>query len=70
MHVLSYILNWSSVVLNPLIYVATQERYRQAVRYLIQGFAPAAKRTQSFALNRQKQDSAFRSSVSEDHQMS
>ena len=34
LHVFCYILNWSSVMMNPVIYVATQSSYRLAIRSL------------------------------------
>ena len=34
LHVFCYILNWSSVMMNPVIYVATQSSYRMAIRSL------------------------------------
>ena len=34
LHVLCYIINWISVIMNPIIYVATQEKYRVAIRLL------------------------------------
>lgn len=33
-HILSYIINWLSVIVNPIIYVATQKRYQEAIRLL------------------------------------
>ena len=36
-HVFTYILNWTSVVMNPAIYVGTQEKYRIALRLLFSG---------------------------------
>ena len=33
LHVMFYVLNWISVVMNPVIYFFTQERYRDAFRY-------------------------------------
>merc|ERR1712029_1107950 len=33
-HVICYIINWLSVIMNPLIYVVTQERYRIAYKHL------------------------------------
>ena len=35
LHVLCYIINWSSVVMNPAIYVATQPKYRMAIKILL-----------------------------------
>jgi len=35
LHVLCYIINWSSVVMNPAIYVATQPKYRMAIKMLV-----------------------------------
>ena len=32
LHVMFYVLNWISVVMNPIIYFFTQERYRDAFR--------------------------------------
>ena len=34
LHVLTYVINWSSVVMNPIIYVATQSKYRVAIKIL------------------------------------
>ena len=31
LHVLCYIINWFAVLINPIIYVMTQERYRVAI---------------------------------------
>merc|ERR1712172_31432 len=33
LHILSYIINWSSVVINPIIYVVTQKKYQDALKY-------------------------------------
>ena len=35
LHVLCYIINWLSVVMNPAIYVATQPMYRMAFKMLV-----------------------------------
>ena len=35
LHVLCYIINWLSVVMNPAIYVATQPMYRMAIKMLV-----------------------------------
>ena len=32
-HILSYIINWSSVVINPIIYVVSQKKYQDALKY-------------------------------------
>ena len=32
-HVLCYIINWSSVVINPIIYVVSQKKYQDALKY-------------------------------------
>ena len=33
LHILSYIINWSSVVINPIIYVVSQKKYQDALKY-------------------------------------
>ena len=33
LHILSYIINWSSVVINPITYVVTQKKYQDALKY-------------------------------------
>ena len=65
----TYILNWSSPIVNPAIYVITQERYRQAFEYLFRGFVTkkggfANGPNSSYVMNRRR-GSNLRSSVSE-----
>merc|ERR1712018_1029681 len=33
LHILSYIINWSSVVINPIIYVVSQKKYQDAIMH-------------------------------------
>eukprot|EP00095_Tigriopus_kingsejongensis_P007204 maker-scaffold192_size271026-snap-gene-1.21 protein:Tk07204 transcript:maker-scaffold192_size271026-snap-gene-1.21-mRNA-1 annotation:"gustatory receptor trehalose 1" len=63
LHVASYIVNWLSVIMNPTIYVATQERYRQAFQYLFGVIIPSQRTpTERVRMNR---TSRRRSSVSD-----
>lgn len=63
LHVASYIVNWLAVIMNPTIYVATQERYRHAFKYLI-GHVIPSQRTPTERL-RMDRTSRRRSSVSD-----
>ena len=33
-HAVSYVINWASVVINPIIYVVSQQKYQEAIMYL------------------------------------
>jgi hypothetical protein len=69
-HVVCYVVNWSNVVANPVIYMWTQRRYRKAVVNLL-GCGRGRRRQRaadiaraSVALNNRR-GSHMRSSISE-----
>lgn len=74
-HIFFYILNWSSVLVNPIIYAATQKRYRDAYRYLFDStfgrvmgdeMSSRGNGTVSMGMRRRyRRGSVLRSSVSE-----